>query len=85
MSNSYYNHGSYPYTGSSGSSASMRAELDSISAGFAILDTKLSVASTKQLTVSNSITLAGGDAQTYTFPASSGTVLTASLRSSRGC
>ena len=39
MSNSYYNHGSYPSTGATGSSASLRAELDSITAGFNLLPT----------------------------------------------
>lgn len=34
MSNDYYTHGSYPATGSQGSSSSMRAELDAIDAGF---------------------------------------------------
>lgn len=34
MANDFYNHGSYPATGSQGASASMRAELDSIAAGF---------------------------------------------------
>jgi len=39
MANPYYTHGSYPATGSAGSSASLRAELDAISAGFALLPT----------------------------------------------
>jgi hypothetical protein len=34
MSNPYYDHGSFPQTGAAGSSASMRAELESIEAGF---------------------------------------------------
>lgn len=34
MANDYYNHGSYPVTGSTGSSALLRSELDSIAAGF---------------------------------------------------
>jgi len=34
MANDYYNHGSFPTTSSLGSSALMRAELDSIAAGF---------------------------------------------------
>jgi hypothetical protein len=34
MSNNFYNHGSFPTTGSAATSASMRAELDSIAAGF---------------------------------------------------
>ena len=34
MSNDFYNHGSFPSTGSAATSASMRAELDSIAAGF---------------------------------------------------
>ncbi len=39
MTNPYYNHGSFPATGSAGASASMRAELDSITAGFNKLPT----------------------------------------------
>ena len=39
MSNPYYNHGTYPVPGSSGSSAAMRAELASISTGFDKLPT----------------------------------------------
>jgi hypothetical protein len=34
MSNEYYDHGTYPQTGAQGSSASLRAELESIEAGF---------------------------------------------------
>lgn len=34
MPNDFYNHGSYPATGSQGASSSMRAELDAITAGF---------------------------------------------------
>jgi hypothetical protein len=34
MSNSFYNHGAFPSTGSAATSASMRAELDLVSAGF---------------------------------------------------
>jgi hypothetical protein len=34
MANDFYNHGSFPTTGSAATSASMRAELDSIAAGF---------------------------------------------------
>lgn len=34
MTNPYYNHGSFPATNSAGASASMRAELDAITAGF---------------------------------------------------
>lgn len=34
MTNPYYNHGSFPATNSAGASASMRAELDAIAAGF---------------------------------------------------
>jgi hypothetical protein len=34
MANNFYNHGSFPTTGSAATSASMRAELDSIAAGF---------------------------------------------------
>jgi len=39
MSNSFYNHGSYPANGSAGSSSTMRAELDLIAAGFDKLPT----------------------------------------------
>lgn len=39
MPNSYYNHGAFPATGSSATSASMRAELDLIAAGFDKLPT----------------------------------------------
>jgi hypothetical protein len=34
MANNFYNHGSFPTTGSSATSASMRSELDSIASGF---------------------------------------------------
>ena len=34
MANDFYNHGSFPTTGSAATSASMRAELDAIAAGF---------------------------------------------------
>jgi hypothetical protein len=34
MANDYYDHGTYPQTGAQGSSASLRAELESIEAGF---------------------------------------------------
>ena len=39
MTNPYYNHGAFPAQNSAGSSASMRAELDSITAGFNKLPT----------------------------------------------
>jgi len=39
MANDFYNHGTYPTPNSAGSSASMRAELDAISAGFNKLPT----------------------------------------------
>jgi hypothetical protein len=39
MSNDFYNHGSFPTTGSAATSASMRAELDSIAGGFDKLPT----------------------------------------------
>ena len=39
MSNSYYNHGAFPVTGSAATSANMRAELDLITAGFDKLPT----------------------------------------------
>jgi len=39
MSNSYYNHATYPTPNSPGSSAQLRAELESITAGFALLPT----------------------------------------------
>jgi hypothetical protein len=37
MTNSFYNHGTTPATGSSGSSALVRAEFDAVSAGFALM------------------------------------------------
>ncbi len=43
--NPYYDHGTFPATGSLGTSAGMRAELDSIEAGFAKLPTLLGNAS----------------------------------------
>lgn len=39
MSNSFYTHGSFPSTGSAATSASMRAELDLVTAGFDKLPT----------------------------------------------
>ncbi len=39
MSNSYYNHGTYPTPNSPGSSAALRAELQSITDGFDLLPT----------------------------------------------
>ena len=39
MSNNYYSHGSFPSTGSAATSASMRAELDLVTAGFDKLPT----------------------------------------------
>ena len=39
MPNSYYNHSTYPSPNAPGSSAALRAELDSISAGFSLLPT----------------------------------------------
>jgi hypothetical protein len=41
MANSYYTHSAYPATNSNGSSSAMRAELDAIMAGFALLPTAL--------------------------------------------
>lgn len=60
MPNSYYNHGSVPATGSTGSSSTMRAEFDAITAGFALLPT-LSGYGNKALVVN-----AGGTAVTTT-------------------
>lgn len=37
MTNPFYNHSTYPLTGSAGASSSMRAELDAITAGFALM------------------------------------------------
>lgn len=39
MANSYYDHTTYPATGASGSSAALRAELDTIEAGFDAVET----------------------------------------------
>ena len=39
MTNSYYNHGSYPVTGAPGASSALRGELDLITAGFTLLPT----------------------------------------------
>jgi hypothetical protein len=39
MSNSFYNHGAFPSTGSAATSASMRAELDLVAAGFDLMPT----------------------------------------------
>ena len=39
MSNSYYNHGTYPSAGAFGSSADMRAELELVTTGFGLLPT----------------------------------------------
>ena len=58
--NSYYNHGSVPATGATGSSSAMRAEFDAITAAFALLPT-LSGYGNKLLVVN-----AGGTAVTTT-------------------
>lgn len=58
--NSYYNHGSVPATGATGSSSAIRAEFDAITAGFALLPT-LSGYGNKLLVVN-----AGGTAVTTT-------------------
>jgi hypothetical protein len=60
MTNSYYNHGSYPITGAPGASAALRAELDLVTAGFALLPT-LSGNANKALVIN-----AGGSAVTVT-------------------
>ena len=60
MSNSYYNHGSYPTTGAPGASSALRAELDLITTGFALLPT-LSGNANKALVIN-----AGGSAVTVT-------------------
>ena len=60
MSNSYYNHGSYPVTGAPGASAALRAELDLVTAGFALLPT-LSGNANKALVIDS-----GGTAVTVT-------------------
>lgn len=60
MSNSFYNHGSAPATGSTGASATMRAEFDAIAAGFDKFPT-LSGYANKVLVVN-----AGGTAVTLT-------------------
>lgn len=58
MSNSYYNHGSWPATGSTGTSSPARAEFDLVAAGFALLPTL--AANGNKLTQINS----GGTAMT---------------------
>ena len=60
MSNSYYNHGTYPITNAPGASSALRAELDLVTAGFALLPT-LSGNASKALVVN-----AGGSAVTVT-------------------
>ena len=39
MTNSFYNHGTYPVTGAPGASAALRSELDAITTGFSLLPT----------------------------------------------
>ena len=66
--NSFYNHGGVPATGAQGSSATMRAEFDAITAGFALLPTLSGFANkavvinsggTALTTTSGSLALAG--------------------------
>ena len=68
MANPYYDHGSFPATGSTGSSASMRAEFDAVEAGFDKLPTLSGYANkavvvngsgTALTTTSGSMSLAG--------------------------
>ena len=60
MTNSFYNHGTYPVTGAPGASAALRSELDAITTGFSLLPT-LSGNANKALVVN-----AGGTAVTVT-------------------
>ena len=53
MSNSYYNHTVYPTPNSPGSSASMRAELQAISAGFDLLPTLSALTANKLISVNS--------------------------------
>lgn len=57
MANPYYNHGSFPAQGAAGASASMRSELDAITAGFNLLPAF----------TANSITPAGGNTFSWTL------------------
>ena len=68
MSNDFYNHGSFPTTGSAATSASMRAELDSIAAGFDKMPTL--TANANEIVVVNSS--ATGLDSIATLPAGSG-------------
>ena len=68
MSNDFYNHGSFPTTGSAATSASMRAELDSIAAGFDKMPTLTGNAN--EIVVVNSS--ATGLSSIATLPAGSG-------------
>lgn len=73
MSNSYYNHGSTPVTGSAGSSALIRAEFDNIATGFSGVETALGgkqanlVSGTNINTVNGSSLLGSGDIPIYGF------------------
>lgn len=77
MSNDYYNHGSFPTTGSAATSANMRTELDSVMAGFNKLPTltgnanKLVVVNSTGTALESAVSLqalAGGTGQTsYTI------------------
>ena len=60
MTNSFYNHGTYPVTGAPGASAALRSELDAITTGFSLFPT-LSGNANKALVVN-----AGGTAVTVT-------------------
>jgi hypothetical protein len=68
MSNDFYNHGSFPTTGSAATSASMRSELDSIAAGFDKMPTL--TASANAVIVVNSTATAL--TRVATLPATSG-------------
>jgi hypothetical protein len=65
--NAYYDHGTYPQPGSTGSSAAMRAELDLIEAGFAKLPT-LSGNASKAVVINGSGTGMTTTTGTLTLP-----------------
>ena len=82
MTNAFYNHGTFPATGSSGSSSAMRAELDLIAAGFDLLPTLsgnagkfvLVNSGASALTVSSALSETGGNVTVAGGLAVTGTV-----------
>lgn len=65
MSNPWYNASGSPATGSSGVSSVIRGEYTNIAAGFTLLGTQINPTSGKQLSWTNTITLAGTDGSTF--------------------